>query len=115
MARCIAETAAIDPRAEIADEVFIGPFTVVGPKVVIGKGTRVENNVTLTGSTTLGVDNHIYPNTVIGAEPQDISYRGSDTHVQIGSRNIIRESVTINRATEKEDGVTSIGDDCYLM
>jgi UDP-N-acetylglucosamine acyltransferase len=115
MARCIAETAAVDPRAEIADEVFIGPFSVIGPKVSIGKGTRIENNVTLTGRTTLGEDNHVYPNTVIGAEPQDVSYRGSDTQVVLGSRNIIRESVTINRATEKEDGVTILGDDCYLM
>ena len=81
----------------------------------IGKGSRIENNVTLTGRTTLGEDNHVYPNTVIGAEPQDVSYRGSDTQVVIGCRNTIRESVTINRATEKEEGVTTLGDDCYLM
>jgi UDP-N-acetylglucosamine acyltransferase len=88
---------------------------VVGPLVKLGRGTRLENNVTVTGRTTIGEFNHIFPNTVIGAQPQDLSYRGSETRVEIGDRNVIREGVTINRATEKEDGVTSIGNQCYLM
>ncbi len=111
----VASTAVVDPRAEIDRDVEIGPFCVVGPDVRIGRGTRLENNVTLMGRVTLGEQNHIYPGVVIGAPPQDLSYRGEDTAVVIGDNNVIRESVTINRATTKEDGVTSIGDHCYLM
>ena len=77
--------------------------------VKIGHGTRLENNVTLMGHVTLGDHNHLFPGVVIGAQPQDVSYRGSDTQVVIGDRNIFREGVTINRASEKEDGVTNIG------
>ena len=115
MAIHVAPNACIDPRAEIDDDVEIGPFCVIGPKVRIGRGTRLENNVTLMGHVTLGEFNHIYPNVVIGGEPQDISYAGSETRVQIGDYNIIRECVTINRGTEKEDGITSVGDHNFLM
>jgi UDP-N-acetylglucosamine acyltransferase len=75
----------------------------------------LENNVTILGDVTLGEFNHVYPNAVLGGEPQDISYRGSDTKVVIGHNNIIRECVTINRASEKEEGVTLIGDNNFLM
>ena len=115
MATCFADNATIDPRAEIDDDVEIGPYCVIGPKVRIGRGTRLENSVTLMGNVALGCYNHIYPNAVIGGEPQDISYRGSDTKVLIGDHNIIREGVTINRASEKEDGVTRVGDHNFLM
>ncbi len=71
----------IHPRAEIDMDVEIGPFCVIGPNVRIGRGTRLENNVTLMGRVTLGQHNHIFPGVVIGGEPQDISYRGSDTQV----------------------------------
>lgn len=111
----VSPLAAVDSRAVIEDGVEIGPFCVIGPAVHIGRGTKLENNVTVTGRVTIGADNRIYPGAVIGAEPQDLSYRGSDTEVVIGDRNVLRESVTINRATEKEDGVTSLGDDCFIM
>jgi UDP-N-acetylglucosamine acyltransferase len=115
MAIHVADNAAIDPRAEIDDDVEIGPYCVIGPHCRIGRGTRLENHVTLMGRVTLGQYNHIFPNVVIGGHPQDISYRGSDTSVVIGSHNIIREGVTINRASEKEDGVTALGDHNFLM
>jgi UDP-N-acetylglucosamine acyltransferase len=115
MAAHVADNVSIDPRASIDDGVEIGPFCVIGPHVRIGRGTRLENNVTLMGHVTLGRENHIYPGAVIGGEPQDITYTGSDTKVVIGNRNVIRECVTINRATLKEDGVTWIGDDNFLM
>jgi len=115
MSTTIAQNASIDPRAEIGDDVSIGPFCVIGPEVKIGAGTRLENNVTLMGHVTLGENNHLFPGVVIGAEPQDVSYRGSPTQVVIGSHNIIREGVTINRASEKEDGTTRIGDYNFLM
>jgi UDP-N-acetylglucosamine acyltransferase len=115
MPTVIATQAFIDPRAEIGRDVEIGPFCVVGPYVRIGDGTRLVNNVTLMGHVTLGRHNHIFPGTVIGAEPQDISYGGSPTRVAIGDHNVIREGVTINRGSEKEDGVTQIGNHNFLM
>jgi UDP-N-acetylglucosamine acyltransferase len=115
MAIYIAPQAAVDPRAELEDDVHIGPFCVVGPRVRIGTGTRLESNVTLMGDVTLGERNHLYPGVVIGGDPQDISYRGSQTKVVVGDDNIIRECVTINRASEKEDGVTRVGDHNFFM
>lgn len=111
----IAPNASVDPRAEIDDDVFVGPFCVVGPHVRIGRGTRLENNVTLMGHVTLGCHNHVYPGAVIGGEPQDVSYSGGATQVIVGDHNIIRECVTINRASEKEAGVTVLGDHNFLM
>ena len=111
----VGEHAVIDPRAEIDVDVEIGPFSDIGPQVRVGRGTRLENGVTLMGHTTVGEHNHFYPGVVIGGEPQDLSYRGSDTEVIIGDHNTFRESVTVNRATEKEDGVTAIGDHNYFM
>ncbi len=115
MATFVADNVAIDPRAEIDVDVEIGPFCVIGPHVRIGRGTRLESNVTLMGHVSIGQNNHIYPGVVIGGEPQDISYKGSDTQVILGDNNIIREGVTINRASEKEDGVTSLGNNNFLM
>lgn len=115
MAAHVAESVIIDHRAELADDVEIGPFCVIGPHVRIGRGCRLENNVTITGHVTIGEHNHIFPGVVIGGEPQDLSYRGSDTQVIIGDHNTFREAVTINRATEKEDGITRVGSHNYLM
>lgn len=108
-------TAVVDPHAELAEGVEIGPHCVIGPQARIGRGTRLCNHVTILGQTTLGEENRIFPGVVLGAEPQDLSYRGSDTSLVIGDRNVIREGVTINRATEKEEGVTSVGSDCLIM
>jgi len=115
MATRLFENASIDPRAEIADGVEIGPFSIVGPEVRIGPGTKLVGQVTLLGRVTVGRNNQLYPGTVIGAEPQDLSYRGTQTQVLIGDNNIFREGVTVNRATEKEDGITSIGSDNFFM
>jgi UDP-N-acetylglucosamine acyltransferase len=108
-------SAVVDPRAELDDDVRIGPFCVIGPQARIGRGTTLANNVTIMGRVTLGMDNTIFPNAVLGGDPQDISYRGSDTQVIVGDRNVIREGVTINRGSEKEEGITSIGDGCFIM
>jgi UDP-N-acetylglucosamine acyltransferase len=111
----IADFVSIDPSAELGEDVHIGPFSTIGPNVKIGSGTRLENNVTLMGHVEIGRDNHIYPNVVIGAEPQDLSYRGTDTSVLIGDNNVFREGVTINRGTEKEDGSTRVGSNNFMM
>ncbi|MCU0980773.1 MAG: acyl-ACP--UDP-N-acetylglucosamine O-acyltransferase, partial [Pirellulaceae bacterium] len=115
MATKISDRAEVDPRAEIGDEVEIGPFCLVGPQVRIGRGSKLLANVSILGRVTIGEENRFYPGAVIGAEPQDLSYRGGDTQVVIGDGNVFREAVTVNRATEKESGVTSIGNDCFLM
>jgi UDP-N-acetylglucosamine acyltransferase len=115
MSVIIAQSAVVDPRAVLDADVRIGPFCVIGPHVHIGRGTRLENNVTITGHTTIGVDNHFHTGVVIGREPQDLSYRGSPTRVVIGDRNVLREYATIHRASEKENGVTQLGSNCYLM
>jgi UDP-N-acetylglucosamine acyltransferase len=115
MATLIADTACVDPRAELGDDVEIGPYSVVGPEVRIGRGTRLVGHVCIMGRTTIGERNVISPFAVIGGDPQDVSYQGSPTRVDIGDQNVIRESVTINRATEKEDGITRLGSHNYLM
>ncbi len=115
MATYVPESVSIDPRAEIDDDVEIGPFCVIGPNVRIGRGTRLENHVTVSGRVTIGRFNHVHPGAVIGGPPQDVSYGGADTQVVIGDHNVIRECVTINRATEKEEGITSVGSHNFLM
>ncbi len=111
----ISSLASVDRKAKIGNGVEIGPFCVVGPDVVVGEGTVLENNVTLCGHVTLGKNNRLFPGVVIGAEPQDVNFDGSPTEVIIGDRNTIRECVTINRATTKEEGVTTVGNDCFFM
>ena len=111
----ISKLACVDPKAEIANGVEIGPFCVIGPQAKIGARTRLLNNVTILGDVTLGEDNIVSPGAVLGGAPQDLSYRGTLTKVVIGDRNVIRECVTVNRASEKEDGYTRVGSDCYFM
>jgi UDP-N-acetylglucosamine acyltransferase len=115
MARTISPLAVVDPQAKIGEDVEIGPFCVVGRHVVIGAGTRLANNVTVIGNTTIGEDNVLLPNVVIGADPQDISYKGEPTRIEIGHHNHFREGVTVNRATTKEGGLTKIGNHNYFM
>jgi UDP-N-acetylglucosamine acyltransferase len=115
MSTVVADSASVDPRAEIADDVEVGPYCVIGPEVKIGRGTRLIAHACIFGQTTRGEENVLHPFAVSGGEPQDVSYRGSDTRVEIGDRNSIREGVTIHRASEKEAGVTRIGSDNLLM
>lgn len=111
----ISKLAVIDSKAQIGEDVEIGPFCVIGPKAKIGRGTKLYNNVTILGDVTIGEDNLISPNAVIGGHPQDISYKGTETKVIIGDRNVLREGITVNRASEKEEGITRVGSDCYFM
>jgi UDP-N-acetylglucosamine acyltransferase len=115
MATLVADTACVDPRAEIADDVEVGPYSVIGPEVKIGSGTRLIAHACIQGMTTLGEGNVIHPFAVIGGEPQDVSFRGSTTRVEVGDHNIFREGVTVHRGSEKEQGVTRIGSNNLLM
>ncbi len=107
-------TAIVHPGAEIDEGVQVGPFTVIGENVRIGRGTVVMSSVVLDGWTTIGCDNVIYPGAAIGTAPQDLSYRGQRSYVRVGDRNQIREYVTVHRAAD-EDGVTSVGSDNMFM
>ncbi|MBI3865366.1 MAG: acyl-ACP--UDP-N-acetylglucosamine O-acyltransferase [Planctomycetia bacterium] len=115
MATIISPLAHVDPQAELAEDVFVGPFCSVGPQVRLGAGSRLDSHVVVTGHTTIGANNRFFPNCVIGAEPQDYSYSGSPTRVEIGEGNTFREGVTVNRGAEKEDHVTRIGNHNLLM
>jgi UDP-N-acetylglucosamine acyltransferase len=111
----IEHNAVVDPRAELDEDVRIGPLCVIGPHVRIGRGTHLINSVTVMGRVAIGAENRIFPGAVLGGDPQDISYRGSDTEVIIGDHNVLREGVTINRGSEKEEGVTTLGSHCMIM
>jgi UDP-N-acetylglucosamine acyltransferase len=115
MTTLIADTACIDPRAELADDVEVGPYCVIGPDVKIGRGTRLLAHACIEGATSLGEGNVVHPFAALGGAPQDVSYHGSPTAVVIGDHNVIREGVTIHRASEKEEGLTRIGSNNLLM
>lgn len=108
-------TASIDPRAELASEVEIGPFCVVGPRVTLGAGTRLLPHVVLVCNTTMGAGNVIHSGAVIGGDPQDKKFRGEETWVHMGDHNQVREHTTINRGTGLGGGETRIGNDCLVM
>jgi UDP-N-acetylglucosamine acyltransferase len=115
MACLVAETARVDPRARLAEDVEIGPGCFIGPDVEIGRGTRLLGQVCLLGVVVLGEFNTIGPYVAIGSEPQDYSYWGTPTRVEIGDHNTIGERVTIHRGSEKEDGITRLGHSNQLM
>ena len=115
MGTVIAQTAVVDPRAKIGANVRIGHFCVIGPDVSIGDNTLIEDHVVISGVTSIGEDNHIFPGAVLGAHPQDTGYKGSRTRVEIGHGNTFREHCTVNRGTEKEAGLTRIGNNNYFM
>ena len=111
----IHSTAVIDSSAELAANVTVGPYTVIGPDVVIGAGTEIGSHVVINGPTRLGEDNRIFQFASIGEAPQDKKYAGEPTRLEMGDRNTIREFVTINRGTVQDVGVTSVGDDNWIM
>ncbi len=115
MSTVIAQTAVVDPRAKIGKNVRIGHFCVIGPDTTIGDNTMIEDHVVISGVTSLGEDNHVFPGCVIGAHPQDTGYKDTPTCVEIGDGNTFREHCTVNRGTEKEEGVTRIGHNNFFM
>lgn len=108
-------SAVVSPKAKIADGVKIGPFSIIGENVTVGKDTVIGSHAVIDGNTVIGEKNRIYPFVSLGLPPQDINYQGEDTRVIIGDENIIREFVTINKATTKQDRVTKVGNRNYIM
>jgi len=108
-------TALVDARAELADGVTVGPYAVIGPHVRIGEGSSIGAHCVVEGHTTIGRDNRIFQFASIGGPPQDKKYAGEPTRLVIGDGNTIREFVTINTGTVQDGGLTSLGDDNWIM
>ncbi len=108
-------TAIIDPGAKIHPSCKIGPYCVIGSDVELGEGCELVSHVAMQGPTKIGVDNGFFPFSSIGLAPQDISYAGEPTRLEIGDHNDIREFVTINRGTVKGGGLTRVGNHTLIM
>jgi UDP-N-acetylglucosamine acyltransferase len=107
--------ALVSPQAELAGDVTVGPFSIIGPQVRIGARTRIASHVVINGPTTIGADNVFFQFASIGDAPQDKKYQGEPTRLEIGDRNVFRESCTVNRGTTHDEGVTRVGSDNLLM
>ena len=111
----IHKTAIIDTKANISENVKIGPYSIIGPNVEIGEGTIIQSHVNITGQTKIGKNNIIYPFASIGNDPQDLKFQGEETKLEIGNNNKIREYVTINPGTKGGGGLTKVGNNCLFM
>jgi len=107
--------AVVHPEAVLGDDVFVGPFCVVGGEVTLGDRTRLESHVVIDGRVTLGPDNTVAPFASLGGPPQDLKYAGESTSVVIGAANRFCEYVTVSRGTAGGGGVTRIGDKNLFM
>ena len=108
-------TAVVDPQAELDSEVEVGPFSVIGAGVKIGRATQIHSHAAIQGRTTLGQGNVIFPFATVGSAPQDLKYRGEPSELIIGDRNTIREYVSLNPGTTGGGMVTRVGDQNLLM
>ncbi len=110
----IHSTAIIDPRAEIHADCEIGPYVVIDGPVKLGRATRVMAHATITSWTEIGEENEIHPGAALGGPPQDKAYRGAETYLKIGDKNVFRENVQVHRGTAPGSS-TIVGNENYLM
>ncbi|QNT78775.1 acyl-ACP--UDP-N-acetylglucosamine O-acyltransferase [Entomobacter blattae] len=115
MAREIHPSSIVSSKAQIEDDVYIGPWCSVGPNVRIKQGARLIQNVVVDGHTQIGRNTVFYPFTTVGLEPQDLKYKGEPTQCIIGDDTVVRENVTIHRGTATGHGQTSVGNNCLIM
>jgi len=108
-------TAVIDPAAKVPASCSVGPFCQIGPDVELGENCELISHVVIQGPAKIGANNRFFPFCAVGSEPQDISYKGEKTRLEIGDNNVIRECVTLNRGTVKGGGVTRIGSHTLIM
>ena len=108
-------TAIVSPEAQMAADVFIGPYCRIGDRVRIGSGCRFDSHVIVEGPTTIGDNNHFFPFGTIGLPPQDLKFAGEETFLIIGSQNVFREFVNVHRGTKGGGGYTRIGDHNLFM
>lgn len=107
--------AVVSPKARLATDVQVGPFSVIGDHVEIGPGSWIGPHAVINGPTRMGRENKVYQFASLGEAPQDKKYKGEPTRLEIGDRNVFRESCTVNRGTVLDKGITRIGDDNLLM
>jgi len=110
----IHRTALVDPKAQVGQDVSIGPYAIIGPRVTVGDGCTVNAHAVLERNVKLGAGVKLGYGAVIGNDPQDLKYQGEETWVEVGDGTIIREYCTINRGTSAT-GKTTIGERCFLM
>ena len=107
--------AVVHINADLADDVKVGPFSIIGADVQIDSGTEIGPHVVIKGPTSIGKDNQIYQFSSIGEDPQDKKYADEITRLEIGNRNVIREFCTMHRGTQQDKGLTRIGNDNLFM
>ena len=115
MSNLLHPTAIIHPNAKLADDVKVGPYSIIGEHVQIGAGTVIGPHVVVDGHTTIGKGNRIFQFSSIGEIPQDKSYKGEPTQLIIGDNNTIRESCTFNLGVAHKGGITKVGSDNWIM
>lgn len=108
-------TALIDPGAKVPSSCSVGPYCVIGPYVELGENCELVSHVVIHGPATIGSHNRFFPFCAVGIEPQDVTFAGQNTRLQMGDHNIVRECVTINRGTEKGGGVTTVGSHTLIL
>lgn len=108
-------TALVDPAAKIANNVSIGPFSIIGAEVSIGAGTIIESHCVITGHTQIGENNRFYAYCAIGCDPQDKKYANEPTRLLIGDRNSFFQNVTVSTGTSQDHGITQLGNDNWIM
>jgi UDP-N-acetylglucosamine acyltransferase len=108
-------TAIIDARAKVHPSCKAGPYCVIGPEVEIGEGCSLASHVVIEGPTKIGSHNSFFSFSSIGTAPQDISYAGEATRLEVGDHNVVREFVTLNRGTLKGGGLTRVGSHTLIM
>ena len=108
-------TALIDPGAELAADVGVGPYAVIGAGVMVGAGTTIGAHCVIEGPTRIGRDNRIYAHAALGLAPQDKKYADEPTELHIGNGNTFFQFCTLSRGTAQDGGVTRVGDDNWIM
>ena len=108
-------TAIVDNKSKISENVYIGPYCIIGPEVEIGSNSKLHSHISIKGSTKIGKNNEIFPFVSIGSSPQDLKYRGEKNSISIGDNNKLREYVNINPGTSQGGTITKIGNNNLLM
>lgn len=108
-------TAFVDPAARVAPSCSIGPYCIVSAEVELGENCELMSHVVIHGPAKIGANNRFFPFCAIGGEPQDVSYKGEKTRLEMGDNNVVREFVTLNRGTTKGGGVTRVGSHTLIM
>ncbi len=108
-------TAIVSPAASLGDGAVVGPYAIIGDEVSLGAGCEVMSHVVLQGPLRVGENCRFHPFCSVGSDPQDLKFRGERTELVVGSRNVFREFVTVNRGTHGGGGITRIGDDNLFM